>query len=72
MKKQSGETIEFGFFKCISVEHFKWHIHDKTGIPVEKQVLTIGGEELMDHMILNGFENRKNLCNIPIQLDVKI
>ena len=52
MKKQSGETIEFGFFKCISVEHFKWHIHDKTGIPVEKQVLTIGGEELMDHMIL--------------------
>ena len=67
MKKQSGETIEFGFFKCISVEHFKWHIHDKTGIPVEKQVLTIGGEELMDHMIL--YEVREK---IPIQLHEKV
>ncbi len=36
----------------MSVEHFKWHIYDRTGVPVEKQILKTEGGELNDLMDL--------------------
>jgi hypothetical protein len=32
----------------MSVEHFKWHIYDEAGVPVEKQILKFKGDKLDD------------------------